>query len=221
MEGTPCTISHGSGSYLLAQVSCMKQRNSNQRVLVLDIEATGLHPDSYPIEIAYANPLESWVTSSLIKPHPDWGDLPWDERSKALTGITETNLMNATSAEKVAKTVAQDISKADIILSDAPAWDERWLNRLLAVAHTNCNFEIQDFLSTINNLNPLRKYLSTYKCLNFYDKSEHRAAGDVIRLLRVYRRAIRVPLFEEQYCPIKKRGFGTGNSNAFVPGILE
>ena len=200
---------------------CMAIRGIPHRVLILDIEATGLCPDSYPIEIAYADPLESWVTSSLIQPHPNWEDLPWDEQAQTLTGIAPALLKNAIPATKVAKKVADDLSKADLVLSDAPEWDNRWLNRLLDLNQTPIKIDIKDFRSTINHFNPLRQYLSTYKCLNIYDKSEHRAAGDVIRLLRVYRRAIHVPLFEEQYCPIKNRGFGAGERPAFIPGIPE
>jgi DNA polymerase III subunit epsilon len=196
-------------------------KKAPNRVIILDIESTGLSQDSYPTEIAYGDPLESWVNSSLIKPHPNWESIPWTEQSKTLTGITPDLLKCAQPAIKVASKVARDLSKADLILSDAPEWDTLWLNRLLDLNKTPADIEIKDFQTTINQLNPLRRYLSTYKCLNFYDKSEHRAGGDVIRLIRVYRRAIHVPLQEEQYCPLKNRGFGNKKRPKFLPGIPE
>jgi DNA polymerase III subunit epsilon len=191
------------------------------KVLILDIEASGLHKDSFPIEIAYGDPKDSWVTSSLIRPHPTWNNGLWDQEAITLTGILPELLQCAPLATQVTKNVAKDLSQADLILSDAPAWDARWLNRLLDLNPTPVNIKIEDFRATINKFNPLRKYLSTYKCLNIYDKSEHRAGGDVIRLLRVYRRALPLPLWEEQYCPIKHGGFASTKRPKFIPGIPE
>ncbi|MBF0455475.1 MAG: hypothetical protein HQL72_11750 [Magnetococcales bacterium] len=191
------------------------------RVLILDIEASGLYAGSFPIEIAYADPLKSWVDASLICPDPSWEGHPWDQQIEALTGITREMLASAPPASEVAKKVAEDLSQADLILSDAPVWDLRWLERLLSLNDTPVKLIIKDFQSSLDRFNPLRRYLSTHRCLNIYDKSEHRAGGDVIRLLRVYRRALPIPLWEEQYCPIKKRGFGQGESVLFVPGLPE
>ncbi|MBF0448901.1 MAG: hypothetical protein HQL67_11925 [Magnetococcales bacterium] len=204
-----------------AKKKWMDWRNVPERVLVLDIEATGLQADSTPIEIAYGDPLESWVNAFLIRPHPDWEDQPWDPQVKALTGITPELLSCARPAADVARIVAADLARADLILSDAPAWDKRWLMRLLDLAPVPVNIEIHDFQNTLNTFNPLRRYLSTHRCLNLYDKSEHRAGGDVIRLLRVYRRALPVPLWEQQYCPLDDRGFGQKKRPAFIAGIPE
>ncbi|MBF0383941.1 MAG: hypothetical protein HQL69_23235 [Magnetococcales bacterium] len=199
----------------------MRRRGVPERVLILDIEATGLQADSCPVEIAYGDPLESWVSAYLIKPHPGWKHFQLTERAQTLTGITPNMLSSATPADKVAKSVAEDLRRADLVLSDSPAWDGRWLKKLLDLAPSPVDVEVKDFFTTINAFNPLRKYLSTHKCLNIFDKSEHRAGGDVIRLLRVYRRAVPVPLWEEQYCPVKSRGFGMATRVPFIPGIPE
>ncbi|MBF0380779.1 MAG: hypothetical protein HQL69_07165 [Magnetococcales bacterium] len=195
--------------------------NVPDKVLILDIEATGLQEDSYPIEIAYGDPLESWVTSSLIRPHKNWEKVAWDQQTELITGISLKLLQCAPLAVEVAKNVAKDLAQADLILSDAPAWDGRWLHHLLQLNPTPVKITIKDFRTTINELNPLRRYLSTYKCLNIYDKSEHRAGADVIRLLRVYRRALPQPLWEQQYCPIKPGGFAFSSRPEFIPGLPE
>ncbi|MBF0383226.1 MAG: hypothetical protein HQL69_19560 [Magnetococcales bacterium] len=199
----------------------MRRRGVPGRILILDIEATGLQADSCPIEIAYGDPLESWVNSFLIKPHPDWEHIPVTEQAQSLTGINSEMLCSATPANKVAKIVAADLQQADLVLSDSPVWDGRWLKKLLDLSPLPVDVEIKDFFTTINAFNPLRKYLSTHKCLNIFDKSEHRAGGDVIRLLKVFRRALPVPLWEEQYCPVKSRGFGMATRAKFIPGIPE
>ncbi len=58
--------------------------------VLIEIEASGLHFDSYPIEIAVL--LEGHIHSWLIRPEPNW--TYWSEDSEKLHGITREHLAN-------------------------------------------------------------------------------------------------------------------------------
>jgi len=55
------------------------------RIGFLDVEASGLGPDSFPIEIGWAI-LGGPAGSVLIKPAPDWSQDAWDETAEDLHG---------------------------------------------------------------------------------------------------------------------------------------
>jgi hypothetical protein len=66
-------------------------------ILALDIEASGLGPASYPIEIGWV-PLDAAgrpqgpASAFLIRPHPSWDLDAWDAQAEALHGMTRADL---------------------------------------------------------------------------------------------------------------------------------
>ncbi len=95
---------------------------------VIDIEASGLAWDSYPIEIAIVinNKTHCW----LIKPETDWTH--WDMQAEALHGISQAQLIDK---GKSAKTVAKEINRLTengnrVLYSDAARWDGGWFTTL-------------------------------------------------------------------------------------------
>jgi hypothetical protein len=116
-------------------------------VLCLDFEASGLGPQTYPIEVALADPASGHVTSWLIKPAPAWrehGD--WQAEAEALHGLSRAQI----EAEGLpVATVAAELTAAAsgaVILSDAPAHDGQWLRLLYrAVGLDRPPFELGDF----------------------------------------------------------------------------
>ena len=57
---------------------------------ILDIEASGFGPGSYPIEVGFVtSDGKAWC--SLIRPESDWRH--WDEKAAAMHGITRGNIV--------------------------------------------------------------------------------------------------------------------------------
>lgn len=101
-------------------------------IAFLDIEASGLGPDSWPIEIGVA-----WLDwrkvithSSLIRPRPEWPEDAWIPESALVHGIDRAELDDAPQADEVARWFRQLIGDR-ILISDAPEYDAMWLARLL------------------------------------------------------------------------------------------
>lgn len=103
-----------------------------QRPLVfLDIEASSLAPDSWPLEIgcAWIGPAGVETSEALIRPRPDWPLSAWSAQAEKVHGISLAQLEAAGySAETVA--VATDAFIGVDLVSTNPHWDAVWLARL-------------------------------------------------------------------------------------------
>lgn len=125
----------------------------------IDIEASGLHFDSYPIEIALY--MHSKYYSWLIKPDRQWTF--WCKQAETLHQISRNRLeqyghsvytvANAITelAEKTIIDTAASNTDKPILYSDAAKWDEDWLSTLFYAANNYRNtplpihiFDLQD-----------------------------------------------------------------------------
>ncbi len=101
--------------------------------MFVDLEASGLGPDSWPIELGVA-----WIDeedeirseSRLIRPEASWTSHGWSTESAAVHGIGRAELATAPSAATVARWFLR-LAGGNRLVSDAPEIDERWLSRIL------------------------------------------------------------------------------------------
>lgn len=94
----------------------------------LDIEASSLGPDSYPIEIAWIGE-DGTGESHLIRPESRWTD--WSAESEAVHGIARAELeAEGKPATWVASRVVAALAGQRVV-TDAPPWDQAWLAELL------------------------------------------------------------------------------------------
>jgi|AntDeeMinimDraft_4_1070355.scaffolds.fasta_scaffold00079_49 hypothetical protein len=153
---------------------------------ILDIEASGLGPESYPIEIAWCSldGEQSW--SVLINPDTagDWED--WDEHAEeAIHGISR-DLLRREGRDVV--TVARELEErlgGEEVFSDAVSFDGFWLRRL---------FE------AVGQYNPVRPQpLETIYCSRYVLKLEdalsrfeppHRALPDCLGMAEIVRSVV-------------------------------
>lgn len=104
--------------------------------IFLDLEASSLAPDGWPIEIGltWIDELDELVTwSSLIRPHPSWSNTAWCADAEAIHRLTRADLLTARSAEDVA-TEANAMIEGRLMISDGRKADTRWLDQFLASA---------------------------------------------------------------------------------------
>ncbi len=157
-------------------------------IIIVDLEASGLHFDSYPIEIALriCHKTYKW----LIKPENDWHY--WSKEAESLHGISQNYLSNhGISAFQVANEINSCLSKTTgIIYSDAAEWDNDWMKKLFHVTGISPCFIIlciQDLMNTAqqdaftNKLDQLAKS-GNYKM--------HRAGDDVEMIEKAYQFAM-------------------------------
>jgi hypothetical protein len=101
-------------------------------ILFLDFEASSLTPGSWPVEIGYAWIADGRVETRamLIAPRADWSMDDWSEQSARIHGIPMAQILAGADADAVA--AETDAFQHYDVVSDNPAWDQRWLDRLRA-----------------------------------------------------------------------------------------
>lgn len=161
---------------------------------IVDIEASGLHEDSYPIQIAWSNGENKY--SCFVKPEPSW--LHWDAMAEEMHGIQRSFLMaKGLPVQQVARTMNEQLQGLTVH-SDAIQFDLAWCKRLFDAAGTDMGFEIADFWLLlvpyvpmhVRNQQDLAVWVESIKDV---DKSmlngcrEHQAEDDVQLLLEMLR----------------------------------
>lgn len=98
-------------------------------MIILDCEASGLGPTSYPIQIAWLNVKTGESDSFYIKPSENWTD--WDPNAEDVHNIPRERLFDeGISVLEAAHRLYQKIGKAKTIYSDAPDYEHFWVMRL-------------------------------------------------------------------------------------------
>ncbi len=157
-------------------------------IQIIDVEASGLHFDSYPIEVAIlsSDQPQSW----LIAPQPTWTH--WDPNAEALHGITREMLRaDGLSCTAVTQQLSAAIHREDRVLySDAAEWDWDWIRTLYVGADAVLDF----------NILPIQQLMTTRQVAVFNLEKKrlaeegnyrlHRAASDVLLLEKAYRQAV-------------------------------
>ena len=107
----------------------------NDEVAIIDIEASGLGPDCYPIELGWALPDRKAHGSVLIRPASPWYARPWDPAAERLHGITRDTLdAHGVAPERALETFLQAVAGRRWLLSDGLSTDRTWLEQLFAAA---------------------------------------------------------------------------------------
>lgn len=114
--------------------------------IFIDFEASSLSITSWPIEvgIAKADDGQVVVESKLIRPVRGWSEDDWSPESEAVHGIPRSALDDAEPAADVAKWLLKKLN-GQVVVSDAPEFDQMWLDRLLQTAGGQHDIEIAEF----------------------------------------------------------------------------
>ena len=159
---------------------------SDRRIAILDVEASALETGSYPIEVGVAlvrGPSEPiGVGAKLIRPTKKWLDTGvWSKSSEAVHGIPlERVQREGEPVEDVCDWLNAMLGIDTIVATDAPRYDQDWLDTLFAAAGREQKFRIFDFqLLTRDFSADHHRYLAH---LLRRDAVPHRAAADALRL---------------------------------------
>lgn len=167
-------------------------------IAFVDIEASGLHWGSYPIEFGWATPsAELNSTSFLLKPAPAWGENLWALEAEIIHGISRSELdANGVPVRLAARRLNRELSGMKLY-SDNAEFDSYWTARLFEESGEVQNFTIlpaQDlFLDTAieavggNSKQAIELVaVASEACRHVYPHT-HRAAPDAVHLAATYR----------------------------------
>ncbi|UTW01841.1 hypothetical protein KDX31_10720 [Amphritea atlantica] len=147
-------------------------------LICLDLEASGLGPHSYPIEVAWKSTADESDTF-LINPDTVPGWTFWDDFAEELHSLCRTELrQKGVSAESACNRLNEALQGCEV-LSDAWEFDSFWLKRLFTAAGQKMAFRLVG----------LRELLSPEEMIQyqFITKAQlrrHRAMSDVDHILQ-------------------------------------
>lgn len=113
-------------------------------IVTLDIEASSLSNESYPIQIGYTTVTGNTFETKefLIKPSCEWED--WDEEAESyIHNISRESLRDGLDIITACNLLNSELGKK-LIIVDSKKYDEFWLDRLFDAANIQRDFEIVD-----------------------------------------------------------------------------
>lgn len=116
---------------------------------VIDLEASGLSTQSFPIEVGIYVPdsFETIEESWLIKPEPEWLEHRiWDEKSAKVHNISIDMLKNEGVDGHIVCSKLNSLLSGTTIYSDAPDFDEMWLKIMFNHFKIDMHFDIDHVL---------------------------------------------------------------------------
>ena len=164
-------------------------------IFFLDLEASSLSWNSYPIEIAWGNSLGT-IQSYLISPESikEWDE--WSIKSEKIHGIKRTILLKkGYSPHMICDLLAESLTNKKVY-TDNPCWDSMWLYKLFQccnkpIPHINIR-HIEELLIETICPGEEKRIEKLYFCLKLQEKarekvmSRHRAMVDVEYLIHLY-----------------------------------
>jgi DNA polymerase III epsilon subunit-like protein len=157
--------------------------------LIIDIEASGLHQTSFPIEVAWTGP-NTLTKSFLIKPDASWAVADWDESAQDIHHISLAHIQRDGVDPKTIIHAFVTDAAGKTIISDGVSFDQNWLRMLFEAAGQPLTATLQDFTSWLGqqakhmNINPTQ-LIKTLQQFEEDHHPAHRAADDVERLLQL------------------------------------
>lgn len=142
----------------------------------IDFEASGIAPDSYPIEVAVVSSETSF--NSLIKPARYWTH--WSFDAQDMHGLTQDHLLQEGDTPVAVARNMNQLFSGQVLCSDSPQ-DSFWFDVL---------FEAADLMPTFE-LKPLEVFVGREAASDIYrllpTTRHHRALNDATALMNACR----------------------------------
>ncbi|TQV68126.1 hypothetical protein FKG94_23840 [Exilibacterium tricleocarpae] len=153
-------------------------------LIFIDVEASGLDIDSYPIEIALR--LNGATHSWLIRPEAGWRH--WCKNAEALHGLPRQQLVETgLDARVVAAEINALLASTDgLVYSDAAPWDAHWVSVLFDGAQLPACFAILPIQDLLDSGQESRFFTCLERLFEADSRRRHRAGTDVELIARAY-----------------------------------
>jgi hypothetical protein len=163
-------------------------------VLCLDFEASGNGPLCYPIEVAVADVATGETREWLIAPEADWLEKGvWQQAAQEIHGLTLAEIIGKGRSVREVASELTATTQGATVLSDAPAFDTKWLRDLYTAAGAEPPFVLLDFhqfawrAALMRGRRPDIAYSKAETEAYLLFPKEHRAAPDAQRNAEILR----------------------------------
>ncbi len=154
--------------------------------IVLDVEASGFDPHSYPIEVGFVT-AEGKRFSRLIKPYVDWSH--WCEDAESTHGISRNDLeQHGRDGREVAQELNQWLS-GQTVYTDGWVLDKPWMIKLFDRAQVSMDFWVSPIEMVLSEA--IMGSWDEAKALlqASFHEPRHRASTDALFIQQVYMKA--------------------------------
>lgn len=161
---------------------------------VLDMEASGFGPHSYPIEVGYVLP-DGSSFCTLIRPAADWTH--WDASAEAAHHITRATVVHkGKDLVEVAHWLNSQLQGLTVY-TDGWANDYTWLGRLFDAAGMSPHFKLDNLRALLSEREANHWHVVKEQVRREQRLQRHRASADA-RLLQLTLARLRTPLPGEE-----------------------
>jgi hypothetical protein len=152
---------------------------------ILDMEASGFGPHSYPLEVGYVlSDGRSFCT--LIRPEPNWTH--WDAQAEDTHHISRhTAFTHGRPAREVAEHLNEDL-RGLTLYSDGWANDYTWLNVLFEAAQLSPRFRLDNLRAVLSENEADQWHVVKEQVARELGSPRHRASADARVLQRTLAR---------------------------------
>ena len=154
---------------------------------VIDIEASGLHAGSYPVEVGIV--LSNGRTyEALIQPFSSW--TYWDNEAEALHGISRDILSReGRDAFEVCSEINQ-LCAGKTLYSDCWIYDSSWIKKLFAFTNILPKFQCASIETVLSEEDLLNWNIYKREYARFAQIHPHRALNDAIIISETLERLV-------------------------------
>jgi hypothetical protein len=161
---------------------------SDERPLIIDVEASGFGGTSYPIEIGVALD-DGHKYCSLIQPEPEWTH--WDDEAQRVHRIPRDLLETyGRPGRDVAQTL-NELLASRTVYSDGWVVDKPWLATLFHAARLEMRFRVSPLEMILSEDQMNRWHGEKDAIVAGMDLSRHRASHDAWIIQETYNRTRR------------------------------
>ena len=155
--------------------------------IIIDVEASGFGPASYPIEVGVALS-DGTKYCSLITPRPAWTH--WDEGAEKVHRVTRDILhRHGRPVAEVAHRL-NELLRAQTAYSDGWVVDKTWLDRLYYAAGMRCEFSCSALEMILSEAQMAIWHSTKDKLLGELSDQRHRASFDAYVVQQTWERTL-------------------------------
>ncbi|HEB95366.1 MAG TPA: hypothetical protein ENI96_02905 [Sedimenticola thiotaurini] len=152
---------------------------------VIDIEASGFGPDSYPIEVGVVMP-DGSRHCYLVRPEPEWTF--WSRQAERVHGIPRQRLLQrGHSVTEVARLLNRLLADSTVY-SDAWGHDLSWIGKLYDAAGVRQLFRLESLRRLLTEEQAARWHPTKEAVLRQTRLERHRASADAMILQLTWKR---------------------------------
>jgi hypothetical protein len=154
---------------------------------IIDVEASGFDPQSYPIEIGVAlDNGDKFCT--LIQPQDDWTH--WDDGAEQVHQVTREMLMSNGSPVQDVTAQLNDLLAGMTLYSDGWVVDKPWLIKLFHAAATPMLFSVSPIELILNEEQLSIWHPTKEQIADEVNLMRHRASNDAWIIQETYRQTL-------------------------------